>query len=134
MYFALVNYCFCHVLHVPLSGVSASMCTVTGGVLGIHWSSVIGLGWRPLAVDGGGPRCWESCCLKPSCGAVWSLGGRCVLLACARKEGCTITSLPQPDRKSLGLLQQLNKRMRRKPRNAEDIRVIRETEHVSCII
>uniref|UniRef100_A0A673ISR9 Dyslexia-associated protein KIAA0319-like protein n=1 Tax=Sinocyclocheilus rhinocerous TaxID=307959 RepID=A0A673ISR9_9TELE len=62
---------------------------------------------------------------------VWSLGGRCVLLACAQKEGCTITSLPQPDRKSLGLLQQLNKRMRRKPRNAEDIRVIRETEHVS---
>uniref|UniRef100_A0A671LLI2 Dyslexia-associated protein KIAA0319-like protein n=1 Tax=Sinocyclocheilus anshuiensis TaxID=1608454 RepID=A0A671LLI2_9TELE len=109
------------------------MCTVTGGVVGIHWSSVIGLGWRPLAVDGGGPRCWESCCLKPSCGAVWSLGGRCVLLACAQKEGCTITSLPQPDRKSLGLLQQLNKRMRRKPRNAEDIRVIRETEHVSSV-
>uniref|UniRef100_A0A671LLA9 Dyslexia-associated protein KIAA0319-like protein n=1 Tax=Sinocyclocheilus anshuiensis TaxID=1608454 RepID=A0A671LLA9_9TELE len=110
------------------------MCTVTGGVVGIHWSSVIGLGWRPLAVDGGGPRCWESCCLKPSCGAVWSLGGRCVLLACAQKEGCTITSLPQPDRKSLGLLQQLNKRMRRKPRNAEDIRVIRETEHVSLAV
>ncbi|XP_016353170.1 dyslexia-associated protein KIAA0319-like protein isoform X2 [Sinocyclocheilus anshuiensis] len=119
--------CLCFLCSV--SGVSASMCTVTGGVVGIHWSSVIGLGWRPLAVDGGGPRCWESCCLKPSCGAVWSLGGRCVLLACAQKEGCTITSLPQPDRKSLGLLQQLNKRMRRKPRNAEDIRVIRETEH-----
>uniref|UniRef100_A0A671LRU4 Dyslexia-associated protein KIAA0319-like protein n=1 Tax=Sinocyclocheilus anshuiensis TaxID=1608454 RepID=A0A671LRU4_9TELE len=134
VYFALVNHWVCHVLYVLLSGVSASMCTVTGGVVGIHWSSVIGLGWRPLAVDGGGPRCWESCCLKPSCGAVWSLGGRCVLLACAQKEGCTITSLPQPDRKSLGLLQQLNKRMRRKPRNAEDIRVIRETEHVSLAV
>uniref|UniRef100_A0A672N2F8 KIAA0319 like n=1 Tax=Sinocyclocheilus grahami TaxID=75366 RepID=A0A672N2F8_SINGR len=73
------------------------------------------------------------CCMNPSCGAVWSLGGRCVLLACAQKEGCSITWLPQPHRKSLGLLQQLNKSMRRKTRNAEDIRVIGETEHVSSI-
>uniref|UniRef100_A0A671LD44 Dyslexia-associated protein KIAA0319-like protein n=1 Tax=Sinocyclocheilus anshuiensis TaxID=1608454 RepID=A0A671LD44_9TELE len=84
-------------------------------------------------VDGGGPRCWEFCCMNPSCGAVWSLGGHCVLLACARKEGCSITWLPQPHRKSLGLLQQLNKSMRRKTRNAEDIRVIRETEHVITV-
>uniref|UniRef100_A0A673LHQ6 Dyslexia-associated protein KIAA0319-like protein n=1 Tax=Sinocyclocheilus rhinocerous TaxID=307959 RepID=A0A673LHQ6_9TELE len=76
----------------------------------------------------------EFCCMNPSCGAVWSLGGRCVLLACARKEGCSITWLPQPYRKSLGLLQQLNKSMRRKTRNAEDIRVIRETEHVTIAI
>uniref|UniRef100_A0A673LJX2 Dyslexia-associated protein KIAA0319-like protein n=1 Tax=Sinocyclocheilus rhinocerous TaxID=307959 RepID=A0A673LJX2_9TELE len=76
----------------------------------------------------------EFCCMNPSCGAVWSLGGRCVLLACARKEGCSITWLPQPYRKSLGLLQQLNKSMRRKTRNAEDIRVIRETEHVSSTV
>ncbi|XP_042600644.1 dyslexia-associated protein KIAA0319-like protein [Cyprinus carpio] len=122
-------YLGCLFFLCSVSGVSASMCRVTGGVLGIHWNSVIGLGWQPLAVDWGGPRCWESCCLKPSCGAVWSLGGRCVLLTCVKKMGCTITSLPQPDRKSLGLLQQLNKSMRRKPRNAEDIRVMRETEH-----
>uniref|UniRef100_A0A672MYR6 KIAA0319 like n=1 Tax=Sinocyclocheilus grahami TaxID=75366 RepID=A0A672MYR6_SINGR len=83
---------------------------------------------------GGGPRCWEFCCMNPSCGAVWSLGGRCVLLACAQKEGCSITWLPQPHRKSLGLLQQLNKSMRRKTRNAEDIRVIGETEHVSSTV
>uniref|UniRef100_A0A8C2CIY4 Si:ch211-193k19.1 n=1 Tax=Cyprinus carpio TaxID=7962 RepID=A0A8C2CIY4_CYPCA len=70
------------------------------------------------------------CCMNPACGAVWSLGGRCVLLACARKEGCSIMWLPQPHKKSLGLLQQLNKSMRRKARNAEDIRVIRETEHL----
>uniref|UniRef100_A0A8C1YCT1 Si:ch211-193k19.1 n=1 Tax=Cyprinus carpio TaxID=7962 RepID=A0A8C1YCT1_CYPCA len=68
--------------------------------------------------------------MNPACGAVWSLGGRCVLLACARKEGCSIMWLPQPHKKSLGLLQQLNKSMRRKARNAEDIRVIRETEHL----
>ncbi|KAI2652883.1 Dyslexia-associated protein KIAA0319-like protein [Labeo rohita] len=122
-------YLFCLCFLCSVSGVSSSICTVTGGVLGIHWSSIIGLGWQPLAVDGGGPRCWESCCLKPSCGAVWSLGGRCVLLACGRKEGCSITWLPQPHRKSLGLLQELNRSMGRKPRNAEDIRVIRETEH-----
>uniref|UniRef100_A0A8C1UP80 Si:ch211-193k19.1 n=1 Tax=Cyprinus carpio TaxID=7962 RepID=A0A8C1UP80_CYPCA len=82
----------------------------------------------------GGPRCWEACCMNPACGAVWSLGGRCVLLACARKEGCSIMWLPQPHKKSLGLLQQLNKSMRRKARNAEDIRVIRETEHVSLTV
>uniref|UniRef100_A0A672N2V2 KIAA0319 like n=1 Tax=Sinocyclocheilus grahami TaxID=75366 RepID=A0A672N2V2_SINGR len=75
----------------------------------------------------------EFCCMNPSCGAVWSLGGRCVLLACAQKEGCSITWLPQPHRKSLGLLQQLNKSMRRKTRNAEDIRVIGETEHVTTV-
>uniref|UniRef100_A0A9J7YDY2 Si:ch211-193k19.1 n=1 Tax=Cyprinus carpio carpio TaxID=630221 RepID=A0A9J7YDY2_CYPCA len=76
----------------------------------------------------------EACCMNPACGAVWSLGGRCVLLACARKEGCSIMWLPQPHKKSLGLLQQLNKSMRRKARNAEDIRVIRETEHVSLTV
>uniref|UniRef100_A0A8C1RQ22 Si:ch211-193k19.1 n=1 Tax=Cyprinus carpio TaxID=7962 RepID=A0A8C1RQ22_CYPCA len=75
-----------------------------------------------------------ACCMNPACGAVWSLGGRCVLLACARKEGCSIMWLPQPHKKSLGLLQQLNKSMRRKARNAEDIRVIRETEHVSLTV
>ncbi|XP_051520354.1 dyslexia-associated protein KIAA0319-like protein [Myxocyprinus asiaticus] len=124
-------YLACLYFLCPVTGVSSSICTVTGGVLGIHWSSVIGLGWQPLAVDRGGPRCWESCCLKPSCGAVWSLGGRCVLLACARSEGCSITSLPQPHIESLGLLQQLNKRMRRrrKARHVQDVRVIRETEH-----
>uniref|UniRef100_A0AAY4C4V5 PKD domain-containing protein n=1 Tax=Denticeps clupeoides TaxID=299321 RepID=A0AAY4C4V5_9TELE len=57
----------------------------------------------------GGPQCWESCCLEPACGAVWTLGGRCVLLSCARTPGCSITSLPQPHMESLGLLQQLSK-------------------------
>uniref|UniRef100_A0AAY4C554 PKD domain-containing protein n=1 Tax=Denticeps clupeoides TaxID=299321 RepID=A0AAY4C554_9TELE len=51
----------------------------------------------------------ESCCLEPACGAVWTLGGRCVLLSCARTPGCSITSLPQPHMESLGLLQQLSK-------------------------
>ncbi|XP_065147093.1 dyslexia-associated protein KIAA0319-like protein isoform X2 [Paramisgurnus dabryanus] len=113
------------------SGVSASICTVTGGVFGIHWSNVIGLGWQALAVDHGGPRCWESCCMKPSCGAVWSLGGRCVLLACIKTDGCSITSLPQPDEESVGLLQQLNKRMRRrrKVRHVQNVRVIRDTDN-----
>nr|XP_055076695.1 dyslexia-associated protein KIAA0319-like protein [Misgurnus anguillicaudatus]XP_055076696.1 dyslexia-associated protein KIAA0319-like protein [Misgurnus anguillicaudatus] len=113
------------------SGVSASICTVTGGVFGIHYSSVIGLGWQALAVDNGGPRCWESCCMKPSCGAVWSLGGRCVLLACVKTDGCSITSLPQPDEESVGLLQQLNKRMRRrrKVRHVQNVRVIRDTDN-----
>ncbi|XP_057210309.1 dyslexia-associated protein KIAA0319-like protein isoform X2 [Triplophysa rosa] len=112
------------------SGVSSSICTVTGGVLGIHWSSVIGLGWQALAVDQGGPRCWESCCMKPTCGAVWSLGGRCVLLSCTRTDGCSIMSLPQPNIESLGLLQQLNKRMRRrrKVRHVQNVREIRETD------
>ncbi|XP_041931959.1 dyslexia-associated protein KIAA0319-like protein isoform X2 [Alosa sapidissima] len=88
---------------------SAGLCRVTGGVLGIHWSSVVGLGWRPLAVGHGGPQCWESCCLEPACNAVWTLGGRCVLLSCSHRGGCSITSLPQPHQESLGLLQQLSK-------------------------
>lgn len=90
-------------------GVSANLCRVTGGVLGIHWSSIIGLGWHPLADGRGGATCWESCCLKPNCNAVWSLGGRCVLLSCSRKRGCPISSLPQPHQESLGLFQLLSK-------------------------
>ncbi|KAL2080372.1 hypothetical protein ACEWY4_024165 [Coilia grayii] len=104
-----------------LTPASAGMCRVTGGVLGIHWSSVVGLGWRPLAVGRGGPQCWESCCLEPACSAVWTLGGRCVLLSCSRMGGCSITSLPQPHRESLGLLQQLSKatsHRQRRPRRA----------------
>lgn len=123
-------YLGCLYFLCSVSGVSSSICTVTGGVLGIHWSSVIGLGWQALAVDQGGPRCWESCCLKPSCGAVWSLGGRCVLLSCAKTDGCSIMSLPQPNIESLGLLQQLNKRIRRKRkvRHVQNVRVVRETD------
>ncbi|KAK7138600.1 hypothetical protein R3I93_015898 [Phoxinus phoxinus] len=123
-------YLSCLYFFCSVSGASGSMCTVTGGVLGIHWSSVIGLGWQPLAVDNLGARCWESCCMKPSCGAVWSLGGRCVLLSCTRAKGCAIRSLPQPYVESLGLLQHLNTGMRSKRDvfNAEDVRVIRETE------
>uniref|UniRef100_A0AAY4CLT7 PKD domain-containing protein n=1 Tax=Denticeps clupeoides TaxID=299321 RepID=A0AAY4CLT7_9TELE len=72
----------------------------------------------------GGPQCWESCCLEPACGAVWTLGGRCVLLSCARTPGCSITSLPQPHMESLGLLQQLSKaaatRTRRPRRSVSD--------------
>ncbi|XP_010898582.2 dyslexia-associated protein KIAA0319-like protein homolog isoform X1 [Esox lucius] len=103
------------------TGVSPEICRVTGGVLGIHWSSVVGLGWRPLASGRGGPRCWESCCLEPACSAVWSLGGHCVLLSCSNSGGCQVTLLPQPHIESLGLLQQLSKgtvaaRRRRKPR------------------
>lgn len=60
---------------VAPAGVSAEICRVTGGVLGIHWSSVVDLGWRPLAVGRGSASCWESCCLEPACNAVWSLGG-----------------------------------------------------------
>lgn len=82
---------------------------MTGGVLGIHWSSVLTLGWRPLADGRGGATCWESCCLKPSCSAVWSSGGRCVLLGCTREQGCLIMSLPPPHQESLGLLQMLSK-------------------------
>ncbi|XP_017294560.3 dyslexia-associated protein KIAA0319-like protein [Kryptolebias marmoratus] len=110
-------------LLAPPTGVSAGLCRVTGGVLGIHWSSTVGLGWYPLASGRGGATCWESCCLKPSCGAAWSLGGRCVLLSCSRSGGCPIASLPQPHEESLGLLQLLSKepvRMkRRKPRRAQ---------------
>lgn len=103
---------------MPATG---SLCRVTGGVLGIHWSSVIGLGWRPLAVGRGGPQCWKSCCLEPACSSVWTLGGRCVLLSCSRPNGCMITVLPQPHHESLGLLQQLSKGVehhKRRPRHA----------------
>ncbi|XP_013997411.1 dyslexia-associated protein KIAA0319-like protein isoform X1 [Salmo salar] len=93
----------------PPTGVSAEICRVTGGVLGIHWSSVVGLGWRPLAVGRNSASCWESCCLEPACSAVWSLGGRCVLLSCSNRGLCQVTSLPQPHIESLGLLQQLSK-------------------------
>ncbi|KAL0962449.1 hypothetical protein UPYG_G00340140 [Umbra pygmaea] len=93
----------------PVTGVSGEICRVTGGVLGIHWSSVVGLGWRPLAAGSCGPRCWESCCLKPTCSAVWSLGGHCVLLSCSNPGGCQVTQLPQPHIESLGLLQVLSK-------------------------
>ncbi|XP_029022475.1 dyslexia-associated protein KIAA0319-like protein [Betta splendens] len=104
----------------PPRGVSAGVCRVTGGVLGIHWSSVVGLGWRPLADGRAGATCWESCCLKPGCSAVWSIGGRCVLLSCSRGSGCPICSLPQPHQESLGLLQLLSKVpvTRRNPRHA----------------
>lgn len=99
-----------------LSGVGASMCRVSGGVLGIPCSSVIGLGWQPLAVDEGGTQCWESCCLEPSCSAVWSLGGYCVLLKCARPNGCEISSLPLTHINSLGILQLLDKNKSKKAR------------------
>uniref|UniRef100_A0A8D3BVC5 KIAA0319 like n=1 Tax=Scophthalmus maximus TaxID=52904 RepID=A0A8D3BVC5_SCOMX len=109
-------------LSAPNTGVAADICRVSGGVLGIHWSSTISLGWHPLAAGTGGATCWESCCLKPSCNAVWSLGGRCVLLSCSRKRGCPISSLPQPHQESLGLLQLLSKgpiiARRRKVRHA----------------
>lgn len=60
--------------------------------------------------------------MVPECKAVWSLGGRCVLLSCSRRRGCPISSLPQPHEESLGLLQLLAKGpvrvRRRKPRHA----------------
>lgn len=93
----------------PCVGVSGSLCHVTGGVLGIHWSSVITLGWHPLVVGKGDSTCWESCCLRPSCDAVWRLGGKCVLLRCTREWGCPITSLAQEHQESMGLLQLLSK-------------------------
>ncbi|KAM7373452.1 hypothetical protein PAMP_008301 [Pampus punctatissimus] len=96
-------------LLAPPAGVSANICRVTGGVLGIHWSSIISFGWHPLADGRGGATCWESCCMRPNCNAVWSLGGRCVLLSCSRKSGCPISSLPQPYQESLGLLQLISK-------------------------
>lgn len=105
-------FCLC-----PPAGVGASLCRVSGGVLGISCGGVIGLGWRPLAVDRGGANCWESCCLEPSCSAVWSLGGYCVLLRCSLPSGCSITSLPQPHVQSLGLLQLLSKNIPQKTRN-----------------
>ncbi|XP_028452755.1 dyslexia-associated protein KIAA0319-like protein [Perca flavescens] len=91
------------------AGVSANLCRVTGGVLGIHWSSIVSMGWHSLAKGRGGATCWESCCLIPSCNAVWSLGGQCVLLSCSQNRGCPITTLPQPHQESLGLLQLLSK-------------------------
>ncbi|KAM4539409.1 dyslexia-associated protein KIAA0319-like protein [Odontesthes bonariensis] len=109
-------------LLAPPTGVAAGLCRVTGGVLGIHWSGTISLGWYPLAAGRGGATCWESCCLEPSCGAVWSLGGRCVLLSCSQRGGCPVAALPQPHQESLGLLQLLSKgpvrKKRRNPRRA----------------
>ncbi|XP_062265400.1 dyslexia-associated protein KIAA0319-like protein [Platichthys flesus] len=109
-------------LLAPATGVSADLCRVTGGVLGIHWSSTIGLGWYPLATGRAGATCWESCCLEPSCDAVWSLGGRCVLLRCSQKGGCLVSFLPQPHQESLGFLQLISKgpitARRRQARNA----------------
>ncbi|KAM4725087.1 dyslexia-associated protein KIAA0319-like protein [Anableps anableps] len=109
-------------LLAPPTGESADLCRVSGGVLGIHWSSALGLGWYPLAYGIGGATCWEQCCLEPRCNAVWSIGGRCVLLSCSRKDGCSISSLPQPHEESLGLLQLISKgpvrRKHRKPRGA----------------
>ncbi|XP_014830661.1 PREDICTED: dyslexia-associated protein KIAA0319-like protein [Poecilia mexicana] len=106
----------------PPTGQAAALCRVSGGVLGIHWSSTLSLGWFPLASGQGGATCWETCCLRPGCGAVWSVGGRCVLLGCSRTDGCDISALPQPHQESLGLLQLLAKgpaRMkRRNPRHA----------------
>ncbi|KAM6974158.1 dyslexia-associated protein KIAA0319-like protein isoform 1-T2 [Tautogolabrus adspersus] len=96
-------------LLAPPTGVSANLCRVTGGLLGIHWSNVITLGWSPLALGKGGATCWEFCCLEPSCNAVWSLGGRCVLLRCTLDRGCPISHLPPPHQESLGLLQLLSK-------------------------
>ncbi|XP_061737562.1 dyslexia-associated protein KIAA0319-like protein [Nerophis ophidion] len=96
-------------LLAPPTGVSADLCRVTGGVLGIQWSSVLGLGWYPLAEGKGGATCWEACCLNPSCNAVWILSGRCVLLRCSLKGGCPIFYMPQPHEESLGLFQMLSK-------------------------
>ncbi|KAG8005363.1 hypothetical protein GBF38_011384 [Nibea albiflora] len=104
-----VQHHFLSPFFCPCPGVSANLCWVTGGVLGIHWSSIISLGWQPLADGRGGATCWEFCCLKPNCNAVWSLGGQCVLLSCTRNRGCPITILPQPHQESLGLLQLLSK-------------------------
>ncbi|MCI4392095.1 hypothetical protein PGIGA_G00142050 [Pangasianodon gigas] len=113
--FLLVLGClFC--LCPPAGVVAASMCRVSGGVLGIPCSSVIGLGWQPLAVDEGGTQCWESCCLEPSCSAVWSLGGYCVLLKCVRPNGCEISALPLTNINSLGILQLLDKSKSKKAR------------------
>ncbi|CAN9504213.1 unnamed protein product [Ophioblennius macclurei] len=128
----LLTWSLPHLLLLPLtylwllalpSGASANLCRVTGGVLGIHWSSTVGLGWYPLAEGRAGATCWESCCLEPSCHAVWSIGGRCVLLGCSRRSGCAISSLPQPHEESLGLLQLLSKgpvRVRRHKARRED--------------
>lgn len=111
-----INAFFNHFFSVSLLGVVAGMCRVSGGVLGIPCSSVIGLGWQPLAVDESGTQCWESCCLEPSCSAVWSLGGYCVLLKCVRPNGCEISSLPVTHINSLGILQLLDKSKSKKGR------------------
>lgn len=108
--------CFFFCFSFRLSVVVARMCRVSGGVLGIPCSSVIGLGWQPLAVDESGTQCWESCCLEPSCSAVWSLGGYCVLLKCVRPNGCEISSLPLTHINSLGILQLLDKNKSKKAR------------------
>ncbi|XP_064203308.1 dyslexia-associated protein KIAA0319-like protein [Anguilla rostrata] len=105
----LVLSLICLCCLVPPTGVSAGVCRVTGGVLGIHWSSVIGLGWRPLAVEKASETCWEACCLQPACGAVWSYAGCCVLLGCSRPRHCAITALPHPHVQALGLLQHVPK-------------------------
>ncbi|XP_056153979.1 dyslexia-associated protein KIAA0319-like protein [Lampris incognitus] len=133
-HFKLLNWRLPHIVLLSLvyfwclalpTGVLADLCQVKGGVLGIHWGSVIGLGWRPLAIGRGGATCWESCCLKPNCNAVWSLGGRCVLLSCSRQRDCPISFLPQPHQESLGLLQQISKDFitarRREVRQAQQI-------------
>lgn len=127
----LLTWSLPHLLHLllaylwllaPPTGASANLCRVSGGVLGIHWSSTLSLGWYPLASGRGGATCWETCCLEPRCNAVWSIGGRCVLLSCSKKDGCSMSSLPQPHEESLGLLQLLSKgpvrTKRRKPRGA----------------
>uniref|UniRef100_A0A8C9T8A4 KIAA0319 like n=1 Tax=Scleropages formosus TaxID=113540 RepID=A0A8C9T8A4_SCLFO len=90
-------------LYAPSAEVNAGLCRVSGGVLGIHWSSVIGLGWRPLADGRSSTQCWEACCLDPACSAVWSLGRRCVLLSCSDPRGCSVTALPESDLPSQGL-------------------------------
>uniref|UniRef100_A0AAY5EMS3 PKD/Chitinase domain-containing protein n=1 Tax=Electrophorus electricus TaxID=8005 RepID=A0AAY5EMS3_ELEEL len=71
-------------------------------------------------------------CLEPSCGAVWSLGGRCVLLRCIQPDGCSIKALPQPHAGSLGLLQLLDKgssKKTRSPRQTRAAGVIGMAEH-----
>ncbi|XP_048850483.1 dyslexia-associated protein KIAA0319-like protein [Brienomyrus brachyistius] len=100
---------WCALCLLPPTEVSAGLCRVSGGVLGIHWSSVIGLGWRPLAVGRGSARCWELCCLDPACGAVWTMHGHCVQLSCANPGGCTVTAFARSDTPSQGLLQQVEK-------------------------
>lgn len=111
----LLHWSFPHLLLVYLwlltspTGVCSGLCHVTGGVLGIHWSATLALGWFPLAYGKAGATCWESCCMCPRCSAVWSLGGRCQMLSCTRREGCAITHLPQPHQESLGLLQLISR-------------------------
>ncbi|XP_030202836.1 dyslexia-associated protein KIAA0319-like protein isoform X1 [Gadus morhua] len=126
----VLSLLFLWALHPPTE-VSANLCRVTGGVLGMHWSSVLGLGWRPLARGNAGATCWQSCCLSPSCGAVWSLGGHCVQLSCSRDRGCAIVSLPQPHQESLGLLQMLDKGPVIQKRSVRQRRAHRTHPHVN---